>query len=110
MFFVFFLCFLLPRGKNYLIFTSDKCQLVLRSPSVACPGFPLPVILGLPGHLLLLQRLSRVGAHEAECLPEDGAGLSICMFNNLLKFVLYIADDLAVEEVDDALGAGCVFL
>ena len=27
-----------------------------------------------------------------------------------LKFVLHIADDLAVEEVYDALGAGCVFL
>ena len=27
-----------------------------------------------------------------------------------LKFVLHVADDLAVEEVDDALGAGCVFL
>ena len=27
-----------------------------------------------------------------------------------LKFVLYVADDLTVEEVDDALGAGCVFL
>ena len=25
------------------------------------------------------------------------------MFNNLLEFVLYIADDLTVEEVDDAL-------
>ena len=27
-----------------------------------------------------------------------------------LKFVLHVADDLTVEEVDDALGAGCVFL
>ena len=73
MFFVFFLCFLLPRGENYLIFTSDKCQLVLRSSPVACPGFPLPVILGLPGYLLLLQRLFRIGAGSAERLPEDGA-------------------------------------
>ena len=30
--------------------------------------------------------------------------------SNSLKFVLYIADDLAVEEVDDALSTGCVFL
>ena len=27
-----------------------------------------------------------------------------------LKFVLHVADDLTVEEVDDALGAGCFFL
>ena len=27
-----------------------------------------------------------------------------------LEFVLHVADDLAVEKVDDALGAGCVFL
>ena len=27
-----------------------------------------------------------------------------------LQFVLHIADDLAVEEVDDALSTGCVFL
>ena len=32
------------------------------------------------------------------------------LFNNLLEFVLYIADDLTVEEVDDALSTGCVFL
>ena len=32
------------------------------------------------------------------------------MFNNLLEFVLYVADYLAVEEVDDALSAGCVLL
>ena len=38
---------------------------------VASSGFPLPVILGLPGYLLLLQRLSRVGSSSAERLPED---------------------------------------
>ena len=30
--------------------------------------------------------------------------------SNSLKFVLHIADDLAVEKVDDALSTGCVFL
>ena len=35
---------------------------------------------------------------------------SIFMFNNLLEFVLHVADDLSVEKVDDALSTGCVLL
>ena len=65
MFFVFFLCFLLPRGKNHQIFTSDKCQLVLCSPLWPTQAFRLLVMPGLTGHLLLLQHLGRVGAHQA---------------------------------------------
>ena len=36
--------------------------------------------------------------------------LSLEHTSNSLKFVLHIADDLAIEEVDDALGASGVFL
>ena len=36
--------------------------------------------------------------------------MSLELTTKSLKFVLYIADDLTIEEVDDALGAGCVFL
>ena len=71
MIFVFFLCFLLPRGKNHLIFTSDKCQLVLCSPQWPAQAFRLLVMPGLPRHLLLLQHLGWVGAGGSEGLPED---------------------------------------
>ena len=43
------------------------------------------------------------------CLPIGRRG-SLEHTSNSLKFVLYIADDLAVEEVYDALSTGCVFL
>ena len=75
-----------------------------------------------------LCRLAGYGAGGTDGIYEiseyHGLGMSIqkwgisCLFalvlyefaSNSLKFVLYIADDLAVEKVDDALSTGCVFL
>jgi len=43
---------------------------------------------------------------EVKAVSHDSAFVKFNnMFNNLLKFVLYIADDLTVEEVHDSLCA-----
>jgi len=43
------------------------------------------------------------------CLPIGRRG-SLEHTSNSLQFVLYIADDLSVEEVHDPLSAGCILL
>jgi len=56
---------------------SDLSFIIMPDLFSSCPTFfrharPFFVMPGLTGHLLLLQRVGRVGAGGAEGLPEDG--------------------------------------
>ena len=55
-------------------------------------------------HVQCVLSLKSAVSHDSACVMSD-----IYVYN-LLEFVLYIADDLTVEKVDDALCASSVLL